>query len=113
MVLLLPICRVVVIVVTVGVVVVVVAAGVLLRLRQLTNLSLFLCLSGGPSPPPPPQPNCYAQVIYVQNKPKIVIYAKRNLKAGEECVLVYHYMGFENKTMHWSLTYEIVDVNVE
>ena len=33
--------------------------------------------------------------------------------AGEECVLVYHYMGFENKTMHWSLTYEIVDVNVE
>ncbi|MGB2018577.1 MAG: hypothetical protein ACPHX2_08560, partial [Candidatus Poseidoniaceae archaeon] len=34
--------------------------------------------------------------------------------AGEECVWYLHYRSFENKTNHhWSLTYEIVDVEVE
>jgi hypothetical protein len=33
--------------------------------------------------------------------------------AGEECVLVYHYMSFTNETKHWSLTYEIIPVVTE
>ena len=33
--------------------------------------------------------------------------------AGEECVLVYHHMSFSNKTLYWSLTYEIIEVNIE
>ena len=33
--------------------------------------------------------------------------------SGEECVLVYHYRSFTNSTHYWSITYEIVDVNLE
>jgi SET domain-containing protein len=37
------------------------------------------------------QPNCYARVVYVHHQPKIVIYAKRNLKPGEECTYDYKF----------------------
>ena len=65
----------------------------------------------GELPMPPPghtsQASTYNTATHTQGDIGLLPYA------GEECVLVYHYMSFTNETKHWSLTYEIIPVVTE
>lgn len=57
----------------------------MLILPSLRSLPVWLSLTSCGAPV---QPNCYARVITVQNKKKIVIYSKKDIAVGEVRLLL-------------------------